>query len=289
MDQISRKDLSVDVPHLTDSNENGLIAQALARFKEAVVENKAMTDAAVAAAKEQQVQSDHYAHEHERFMDAFTGAADRIARGDFSHRITEKVISEYEAIISQMNLMMGQLEGAQTEKVAAEKQIHLVVDALGSSLSSLAEGNLEISLGHRSRARICQAQVGLQLRRHAFEEHDRARQERRRQHQTRDRGNFAGFRRSVAPHGKPGSKPRGDGSRRQGNHRYRQQDGTRRDARPRNGVGRQGRCGKGRRGCPQSHRSHERHRKFIEADQPDHRRHRRDRVPDQSSGIECRR
>jgi len=146
MDQISRKDLSVDVPHLTDSNENGLIAQALARFKEAVVENKAMTDAAVAAAKEQQVQSDHYAHEHERFMDAFTGAADRIARGDFSHRITEKVISEYEAIISQMNLMMGQLEGAQTEKVAAEKQIHLVVDALGSSLSSLAEGNLESAL-----------------------------------------------------------------------------------------------------------------------------------------------
>ena len=104
MDQISRKDLSVDVPHLTDSNENGLIAQALARFKEAVVENKAMTDAAVAAAKEQQVQSDHYAHEHERFMDAFTGAADRIARGDFSHRITEKVISEYEAIISQIKI-----------------------------------------------------------------------------------------------------------------------------------------------------------------------------------------
>jgi methyl-accepting chemotaxis protein len=143
MDQISRKDLTVDVPYLTDSNENGLIAQALARFKEAVVENKAMTDAAINAAKEQQIQSDHYAHEHERFMDAFTSAADRIARGDFSHRITEKVISEYEAIISQMNLMMGQLEAAQTEKVAAEKQIHLVVDALGSSLSSLAEGDLE--------------------------------------------------------------------------------------------------------------------------------------------------
>jgi methyl-accepting chemotaxis protein len=35
MDHISRKDLEVDVPYLTDSNENGLIAQALARFKEA--------------------------------------------------------------------------------------------------------------------------------------------------------------------------------------------------------------------------------------------------------------
>jgi methyl-accepting chemotaxis protein len=143
MDQISRKELTVEVPHLADSNENGLIAQALARFKEAVVENKAMTDAALEAAKEQQVQSDHYAREHELFMDAFTRAADRIARGEFSHRITEKVISEYEAIISQMNLMMGQLEAAQTEKVAAEKQINTVVSALGASLSHLAEGNLE--------------------------------------------------------------------------------------------------------------------------------------------------
>jgi methyl-accepting chemotaxis protein len=45
-----------------------------------------------------------------------------------------------------MNLMMGQLQSAQTEKVAAEKQIHLVVDALGTALSNLAEGNLESAL-----------------------------------------------------------------------------------------------------------------------------------------------
>jgi len=146
MDQISRKDLSIAVPYLTDSNENGLIAQALARFKEAMAEHKAMTDQAVEVAKQQQEQSDYYAHEHERFMDAFTSAADHIARGDFSHKITEKVIPEYEAIISQMNLMMGQLEAAQAEKVAAEKHIHLVVDALGSSLSKLAEGNLEATV-----------------------------------------------------------------------------------------------------------------------------------------------
>ncbi len=47
MDQISRKDLTVDVPYLADSNENGQIAQALARFKEAVVENKANTEPAI--------------------------------------------------------------------------------------------------------------------------------------------------------------------------------------------------------------------------------------------------
>lgn len=146
MDQISRKDLSVDIPCLTDSNENGEIAQALGRFKEAAVEQKAMTDAAVEAAKQQQEQGDHYAREHERFMDAFTTAADRIARGDFSRQIVEKVIHEYEPIISQMNLMMGQLEQAQVAKLEAEKQINVVVESLGAALSELAAGDLETGL-----------------------------------------------------------------------------------------------------------------------------------------------
>ncbi|HVZ04407.1 methyl-accepting chemotaxis protein [Hyphomicrobium sp.] len=146
MDLISRKDLNADVPYLSDSNENGAIAQALARFKEAVIENKAMTDAAVEAAKQQQEQGDHYAKEHERFMDAFTSAADRISRGDFSHRIVEKVIQEYDPIVSQMNLMMEQLEQAQIAKMEAEKQINVVVESLGAALSELAEGDLETGL-----------------------------------------------------------------------------------------------------------------------------------------------
>jgi methyl-accepting chemotaxis protein len=146
MDQLSHKDLSVDIPCLTDTNENGGIAHALERFKEALVENKAMTDAAVEAAKQQQEQGDHYAKEHERFMDAFTSAADRISRGDFSHRINEKVIQEYEPIVSQMNLMMGQLEQAQSAKIEAEKQIHVVVESLGAALSELAAGDLETGL-----------------------------------------------------------------------------------------------------------------------------------------------
>jgi methyl-accepting chemotaxis protein len=146
MDRLSHKDLSVDVPYLTDTNENGMIARALARFKEAAIENKAMTDAAVEGVKQQQEQSEHYAREHERFMDAFTSAAERIASGDFSHRITEKVIQEYEPIISQMNLMMGQLDGAQASKVEAENQINTVVASLGTALSELAQGNLETTV-----------------------------------------------------------------------------------------------------------------------------------------------
>ncbi|MET0407017.1 MAG: methyl-accepting chemotaxis protein [Hyphomicrobium sp.] len=146
MDQLSRKDLSVTIPYTSDTNENGQMAGALTRFKEALVENKTMTDGAVEAAKQQQEQSEHYAREHERFMDAFTAAAERIASGDFSHRITENVIHEYEAIINQMNLMMGQLEGAQASKIEAEKQINIVVESLGSSLADLADGNLDATV-----------------------------------------------------------------------------------------------------------------------------------------------
>ncbi|MET1047908.1 MAG: methyl-accepting chemotaxis protein, partial [Hyphomicrobium sp.] len=146
MDQLSRKDLSVTIPYTSDTNENGQMAGALTRCKDALVENKTMTDGAVDAAKQQQEQSEHYAREHERFMDAFTAAAERIASGDFSHRITENVIHEYEAIINQMNLMMGQLEGAQASKIEAEKQINIVVESLGSSLADLADGNLDATV-----------------------------------------------------------------------------------------------------------------------------------------------
>ncbi|MBS0253093.1 MAG: HAMP domain-containing protein [Proteobacteria bacterium] len=146
MEKLSHKDLSISIPYLADTNENGKIAGALARFKEALLENKSMTDASVAAAKEQQEQSEHYGREHERFMAAFTAAAERIASGDFTHRITETVISEYEAIITQMNLMMGQLEAAQSAKLEAENQINVVVASLGTALSELAEGNLETTV-----------------------------------------------------------------------------------------------------------------------------------------------
>ena len=146
MDQISRKNIGVEIPYQSDTNENGMVAQALVRFRDGVSEIKNLGDAAADNAKQQQEMSDYYVREHERFMEAFTTAADRISRGDFEHRIVEKVIQEYEPIVSQMNLMMGQLHSAQAEKLVAEKQIFVVVEALGHSLAELAEGNLEAAV-----------------------------------------------------------------------------------------------------------------------------------------------
>ena len=143
MDRVSHNDVSVEVPYLADTNENGLIASAVGRFKQAAIASLKAMDDAVESAKQQQEMSEHYAREHEHFMGAFTAAAERIARGDFSHRITGKIIQEYEPITNQMNLMMGRLETADTQKAAAQKEIQRVVDSLGEALAKLADGNLE--------------------------------------------------------------------------------------------------------------------------------------------------
>ena len=146
MDRVSRNDVSVVIPHTSDTNENGQIAEAIARFKDSAIASLKAKDEAEESAKQQQEMSAQYAREHETFMDAFTSAADRIARGDFSHRIVEKVIHEYEPIMAQMNLMMGRLETADAQKVAAQNEIQRVVDSLGEALAKLASGNLEASV-----------------------------------------------------------------------------------------------------------------------------------------------
>lgn len=146
MQRITQRDLDVQVPHTSDANENGTIARALEVFRLSLVENGAMSLAAAKVAQAQNDESQYYAREHETFMDAFTRAADRIAQGDFSHRILEKVIPEYEAIIEQMNIMMGRLESAAREKEDAERNIHEVVDGLGAALAELARGNLETTM-----------------------------------------------------------------------------------------------------------------------------------------------
>ncbi len=146
MDAIAKKDASVAVPHLTDTNEYGSIARALEKFREGVFENVNLTNSAVKNAESQKAESDYYAQQHDIFMTAFEGAANRMAQGDFSHRIVEKVIAEYEPIIEQMNLMMGRLQTAQREKIEAESNINTAVAALAEALSELAGGNLEASI-----------------------------------------------------------------------------------------------------------------------------------------------
>ena len=146
MDKISHDDASVDVPFVDNKNENGWIAAALLRFKAGVVKRAELTAQTEKDMREKNDMNDHYAKQHEIFMDAFMLACERISSGDFSHVITEKVIDEYAPIVTQINLMSSKLAKAEVEKHEAEVAINQVVSALGESLSELAAGNLETSI-----------------------------------------------------------------------------------------------------------------------------------------------
>lgn len=146
MEKISRDDASVEVPFVDNKNENGWIAAALVRFRAGVIKRLELSAETERQVKEKDEMNDHYAKQHEIFMDAFMRACERISSGDFSHVITEKVIDEYAPIVSQINLMSSKLAKAEAEKHEAELAINKVVAALGSSLSELAAGNLETAI-----------------------------------------------------------------------------------------------------------------------------------------------
>jgi len=145
MSRISQDDAQLSVPHVGDTNENGEFARSLEVFRQRVIERQAQTQQALEDAKKNQEQSDFYAREHERFMHAFTDATERMAAGDFAHKIVERVIPEYESVIEQMNIMMGRLDTAQHAKLEAENNLNAVIATLGQSLAALAAGDLETS------------------------------------------------------------------------------------------------------------------------------------------------
>ncbi len=147
MDKISRDDVTVDVPFVDNKNENGWISAALVRVKAGVVKRLELSAQTDKEMSEKNEMNDHYAKQHEIFMDAFMRGCDRISSGDFTHEITEKVIDEYAPIVSQINLMAGKLAKAEAEKQQAEQAVNKVVAALGASLSDLAAGNLETAIG----------------------------------------------------------------------------------------------------------------------------------------------
>lgn len=146
MEKISHDDPSVDVPFADNKNENGWIAAALVRIKEGVVKRLGQKAETEKQMRDQNEMNDHYAKQHEIFMDAFMRGCERISSGDFTHEITEKVIDEYAPIVAQINVVSSKLAKAEVEKHEAAQAISKVVTALGSSLSELAAGNLEAAI-----------------------------------------------------------------------------------------------------------------------------------------------
>ena len=289
MTKVSEKNAQIAVPCIDDANENGRLAMALEHFRLGVLENERLTQEAVEQAKLKQEEGDYYVREHQRFMSAFTDATVRIAAGDFSHRILEKVIQEYEPIIEQMNLMMGKLESGQREKQAADEQVIVVVSTLGTALSALSEGNLEVSFDSEVepefeklkedfnaavgelRSTLNQVKKGAGSIKLGTDEISQASDDlsRRTEQQAASLEETAAALDEITA---TVSKT-AEGA----NHARQTVTVAKADAEKGGEVVRQRR------------RGHGRDREVVAADQPDHRRHRRDRLPDQPAGAQRRR
>jgi len=146
MDRISREDVEFEIPCISNTNENGQIAATLTRFKCGVVARKKLTEEAAEQARLKQAEGDYYVREHEIFMEAFGRAVKKLAEGDLHYRFTDKVINEYQPIVTEINLMAERLETAQANMIEADNRRTVVVSALGNALAKLAGGNLNARL-----------------------------------------------------------------------------------------------------------------------------------------------
>ncbi len=142
IDRISHEDETAEVKFLDYRNESGELARAISRLKAGVIERKRLSEETKRQAEEREASNQYYVREHERFMEAFHLASDKLSSGQFSHRMTEKVIDEYVAIVEEMNRTFDRLEKVQHQIQDSERQRDTVIAAFGQSLAKLASGDL---------------------------------------------------------------------------------------------------------------------------------------------------
>ena len=142
IDKISHEDEDADVRFLDYRNENGELAHAISRLKAGVIERKRLSEETKRQADERSASNDYYVREHERFMETFHLASDKLSSGQFSHRMTDKVIDEYTPIVEEMNRVFERLDKVQSQISESDRQRDTVIAAFGQSLARLAAGDL---------------------------------------------------------------------------------------------------------------------------------------------------
>ncbi len=142
IDKISHEDEAAEILYTDYNNETGELAQALARLKAGVIERKRLAEETKRQVAEKEATNEFYVLEHEKFMNAFHVASEKLATGVFSYRITAKVIDEYAPIVEEMNKTFERLDAVQVQIKTADQQRDSVIAAFGQSLSRLADGDL---------------------------------------------------------------------------------------------------------------------------------------------------
>lgn len=112
-------DHDIDVPAIKSTDEIGLMAQAVATFKEAAIEKRRLereAEAARVAAEEerrkQEADSQFYIEAHNTFMRDFSAALERLSKGDLTYRLNTPFTEDYEKIRHDFNTTASSLQDA---------------------------------------------------------------------------------------------------------------------------------------------------------------------------------
>jgi methyl-accepting chemotaxis protein len=146
IEALSKEDDSIEIASDGSTNEAAVITAALRRLRDGIVERKRLALETERQSRETSELNDYYAREHDRFMAAFRAASEKVANGDFSHRITTPVIDEYKDIVDEMNRTAERLEQARSLVDKSQRERQTAIQVLGEALSRLAAGDLRVRI-----------------------------------------------------------------------------------------------------------------------------------------------
>jgi methyl-accepting chemotaxis protein len=131
MDRLIAQDASVEVPFQADRNETGRIAATLVAFKQGLVRaahlqatNAEQEERAAAEHQRFNEEREHVARAQAQVVSEIAGALSNLAAGDLTVRITAPFADGYEALRTDFNIAIANLESALAGVVSAIDNIN---------------------------------------------------------------------------------------------------------------------------------------------------------------------
>jgi methyl-accepting chemotaxis protein len=130
MDRLAANDLSAEIPHLSDINETGRIAETLSAFKQTLIErSKLQSEKALAEqlATERRQNEDARASTLRRqalVVKIVAETLGSLARSDLTVSLKEPFPEEFEKLRIDLNAATGQLRNAMVEIAAMARSVH---------------------------------------------------------------------------------------------------------------------------------------------------------------------
>jgi methyl-accepting chemotaxis protein len=140
MKGLSAGNNDIEVPTLDRTDEIGLMAQAVATFKQAAIEKRRLEQEAEAGRqaaeeerKKQEADSQFYIDAHNRFMRDFSDALERLSKGDLTFRLDTPFTEDYEKIRHDFNTTASSLQDALLTIGSSSQAIRFATDEISTA------------------------------------------------------------------------------------------------------------------------------------------------------------